>query len=156
MAFDGDLKRLKVIYDRFPEAERLPSQLWQMVVATFSFADLIPSLLESLYTAVEGYITSGFPFPPIFLEATTVESDSVVLEWRKALDSDLTGHKIYRSDDGGETWGDPIDVVGATTETYTDDTVAAETDYTYKITGYNATGESQNAEPIAVTTPAAE
>ena len=97
------------------------------------------------------------PDQPTGLEATATH-DRVVLTWDDPGDDSITGYVILRrvrvNDQGGD-----FSVLVANTETaattYTDDTVAASTTYTYRIKAINEHGASERSRWVHVDTPAA-
>ena len=97
------------------------------------------------------------PDKPRGLEAT-VSNGQVVLTWDDPEDDSITGYVILRrvrvNDQGGD-----FSVLVANTETaattYTDDTVAASTTYTYRIKAINEHGVSERSRWVHIDTPAA-
>ena len=97
------------------------------------------------------------PDKPTGLEAT--ESDGqVVLTWDDPGDDSITGYVILRRIPGVDPEGH-FDVLVANTgtaaTTYTDDTVSAETRYTYRIKAINGAGTSERSRWSHIDTPAA-
>ena len=103
--------------------------------------------------------TPAAPVPdkPTGLEAT--ESDGqVVLTWDDPGDDSITGYVILRRVRENNTGGDFSVLVADTASaaaTYTDDTVAAETRYTYRIKAINEHGTSERSRWFHIHTPAA-
>ena len=97
------------------------------------------------------------PDKPRGLEATATH-DSVTLTWDDPGDDSITGHVILRRVRVNDTGGD-FDVLVANTETaaltYTDDTVAASTTYTYRIKAINEHGVSERSRWSHINVPAA-
>ena len=89
------------------------------------------------------------PSPPGNLRATNVTADEVDLAWDAATDdTGVTGYRVYR--DGAQ-----VGEVDGSTLAYGDTTVAASTQYTYRVTALDAIGnESAPSDPVMVTTPA--
>lgn len=73
----------------------------------------------------------------------------VKLSWTDNSDNEQ-GFKIYRSEDSGPFT--LLDTVGPNTTVYTDNTVQEKTLYHYRVTAYNAAGESAAAS-VTVATP---
>ena len=96
------------------------------------------------------------PDKPKGLEAT-VSHGQVVLTWDDPDDDSISGYVILRrirvNDQGGD-----FNVLMANTETaattYTDDTVAASTTYTYRIKAINEHGTSERSRWVHIDTPA--
>ena len=96
------------------------------------------------------------PAKPRGLEATSTH-DSVTLTWDDPGDDSITGYVILRRIPGDDPEGH-FDVLVADTEgaatTYTDDSVAAETRYTYRIKAINQYGSSERSRWVHIDTPA--
>ena len=97
------------------------------------------------------------PDKPKGLEATSTH-DSVTLTWDDPQDESITGYVILRRIPGDDPEGH-FDVLvadtGTAATTYTDDTVAAETRYTYRIKAINQYGASERSRWVHIDTPAA-
>ena len=97
------------------------------------------------------------PDKPTGLEATATH-DSVTLTWDDPGDDTITGYVILRRIPGVDSEGH-FDVLVADTgtdaTTYTDDTVSAETRYTYRIKAINGAGTSERSRWSHIDTPAA-
>ena len=97
------------------------------------------------------------PDQPTGLEATASHGQ-VVLTWDDPGDDSITGYVILRRVRVNDTGGD-FSVLVANTEsattTYTDDTVAASTTYTYRIKAINEYGASERSRWVHIDTPAA-
>ena len=96
-------------------------------------------------------VTLSVPEPPARpsgLSATASSYDSVILTWDDPDDDSITGYVILRRIPGDDPEGH-FDVLVANTETaattYTDDTVSAETRYTYRIRAINGGGTSERS-----------
>ena len=96
------------------------------------------------------------PAKPRGLEATATH-DSVTLTWDDPGDDSITGYVILRRVPGVDPQGH-FDVLVAdtgTATTYTDDTVSAETRYTYRIKAINEHGVSERSRWSHINVPAA-
>ena len=97
------------------------------------------------------------PDKPTGLDATATH-DRVVLTWDDPGDDTITGYVILRRIPGVDPEGH-FDELVADTETaattYTDDTVSAETRYTYRIKAINGAGTSERSRWHHIDTPAA-
>ena len=97
------------------------------------------------------------PDKPTGLDATATH-DSVTLTWNDPEDDSITGYVILRRLPGVDTKGQFNVLVadtGTATTTYTDDTVSAETRYTYRIKAVNGAGTSERSRWVHIDTPAA-
>ena len=97
------------------------------------------------------------PDEPRGLEATA-SHDSVTLTWNDPNDDSITGYVILRRIPGVDPEGQFSELVsntGTDATTYTDDTVSAETRYTYRIKAINGAGVSERSRWVHIDTPAA-
>ena len=98
------------------------------------------------------------PDKPTGLSATAAH-DAITLTWDNPGDDSITGYVILRrnrDDDPKGHFDELVENTGTAAPTHTDDTVAASTNYTYRIKAINEYGD-QPALPLACTsdTPAA-
>ena len=103
--------------------------------------------------------TPAAPVPdqPTGLEATA-SHDSVTLTWDDPGDDSITGYVVLRRVPGVDPEGQFDELVsdtGTAATTYTDDTVAAETRYTYRIKAINEHGVSERSRWFHINVPAA-
>ena len=97
------------------------------------------------------------PDQPTGLEATASHGQ-VVLTWNDPQDDSITGYVILRRIPGVDPEGQFSELVsntGTDATTYTDDTVTAETRYTYRIKASNEHGTSESSRWFHIDTPAA-
>ena len=97
------------------------------------------------------------PAKPTGLSATP-SHDRVVLTWDDPNDDTITGYVILRRNRETDTQGHFTELTpdtGTAATTYTDDTVAAETPYTYRIKAINEHGTSERSRWVHVETTAA-
>ena len=97
------------------------------------------------------------PDQPSGLSAT-VSHDSVTLTWDDPGDDSITGYVILRRIPGVDPEGQFDELVadtGTAAATYTDNTVSAETRYTYRIKAINEHGVSERSRWLHIDTPAA-
>ena len=97
------------------------------------------------------------PDQPTGLDATATH-DQVVLTWDDPDDDSITGYVILRRIPGVDPQGHFNELVsntGTDATTYTDDTVSAETRYTYRIKATNEHGVSERSRWFHIDTPAA-
>ena len=116
-------------------------------------AALAMALLFSPVQAQEG----SAPDKPRGLDATAIH-DSVTLTWDDPQDESITGYVILRRIPGVDPQGHFNELVsntGTDATTYTDDTVSAETRYTYRIKAINEHGVSERSRWSHVDVPAA-
>ena len=100
---------------------------------------------------------AGPPDKPGGLEATATHG-RVVLTWDDPGDDSITGYVILRRNRDTDVKGhfdERVADTGSAATTYTDDTVAAETRYTYRIKAINAYGTSERSRWYHIDTPAA-
>ena len=97
------------------------------------------------------------PAKPRNLSATATH-DSVTLIWDDPGNDSITGYVILRRIPGVDPQGHFDELVantGTAATTYTDDTVSAETRYTYRIKAINGGGTSERSRWSHIDTPAA-
>ena len=97
------------------------------------------------------------PAEPTGLEATATH-DSVTLTWDDPGDDSITGYVVLRRVPGVDPEGQFSELVsdtGTDATTYTDDTVSAETRYTYRIKAINEHGTSERSRWVHINVPAA-
>ena len=116
---------------------------------------------ETLTSAATGAVAGAQPTEPpdqpTGLEATATH-DSVTLTWYDPGDDSITGYVILRRIPGVDPEGQFSELVsntGTAATTYTDDTVSAETRYTYRIKAINEHGVSERSRWYHIDTPAA-
>ena len=78
------------------------------------------------------------------------EVSSVNLTWSDNSDNE-DGWKLDRKTGAGGIWEEIADISAGTTE-YLDETVEAETEYFYRVAGYNADTESEYSDEFNITT----
>ena len=123
-------------------------RLWVKVEDNNSFIREMPVDIE-IYPILQRDL--NLPKAPSNLSAEEIKSDRVSLIWTDNSDNE-EGFRVYRSEDYTN-----FSVVGSSAKDvtdYTDDTVAPDTNYTYRVVAYNANGESDYTE-LNVTTPKA-
>ena len=97
------------------------------------------------------------PDKPTGLSATA-SHDAITLTWDDPGDDTITGYVILRRlryDDPKGHFDEVVADTGSAAATYTDDTVAAETNYTYRIKAINERGVSVRSRWFHIDTPAA-
>ena len=97
------------------------------------------------------------PDKPTGLSATATHN-SVTLTWNDPGDDSITGYVILRrnrDDDPKGHFDELAADTGTAATTYTDDTVAAGTSYTYRIKAINGAGPSERSRWSHIDTPAA-
>ena len=120
-------------------------------------ADNEETLTSAATDAVAGAQPTEPPDEPTGLDATAWH-DSVTLTWDDPGDDTITGYVILRRVPGVDPEGHFNVLVAdtaTTATTYTDDTVAAETRYTYRIKAINGAGTSERSRWSHIDTPAA-
>ena len=119
----------------------------------FVLAGAALALLFSPVQAKDGFA----PAKPTGLTAA-VSHDSVTLTWDDPQDDSITGYVILRRNRDTDAEGQFTELVadtGSAATAYTDDSVAAETPYTYRIKAINAHGVSPRSRWFHIDTPAA-
>ena len=120
-------------------------------------ADNEETLTSAATDVVAGAQPTEPPDKPTGLDATATH-DSVTLTWDDPGDDSITGYVILRRIPGVDPEGH-FDVLvadtGTAATTYTDDTVSAETRYTYRIKAINGAGTSERSRWSHIDTPAA-
>ena len=116
---------------------------------------------ESLTSAATEAVAAAEPAEPPAKPrnlSATASHDSVTLTWDDPQDDSVTGYVILRRIPGVDPEGQ-FDELAANTgmaaTTYTDDTVASETRYTYRIKAINGAGTSERSRWVHIDTPAA-
>ena len=115
------------------------------------------TLTSAATDVVAGAQPTEPPDKPTGLEATATH-DSVTLAWDDPGDDSITGYVILRRIPGVDPEGHFDEVVantGSAATTYTDNTVSAETRYTYRIKAINGAGTSERSRWSHIDTPAA-
>ena len=121
-------------------------------------ADNEETLTSAATDVVAGAQPTEPPAKPRGLEATTATHDSVTLTWDDPGDDSITGYVILRRIPGVDPEGQFDELVadtGTAATTYTDNTVAAETRYTYRIKAINGAGTSERSRWSHIDVPAA-
>ena len=119
--------------------------------------ETLTSAATAAVAAVAGAQSTEPPAKPRNLEATA-SHDSVTLTWDDPGDDSITGYVILRRIPGVDPQGQFNELVantGTAATTYTDDTVSAETRYTYRIKAINGAGTSERSRWSHIDTPAA-
>ena len=125
-----------------------------------SFADDLgneETLTSGATDTVEAAQPTEPPAKPRNLSATATH-DSVILAWDDPGDDSITGYVILRRIPGVDPEGHFDELVadtGSAATTYTDNTVSAETRYTYRIKAINGAGTSERSRWVHIDTPAA-
>ena len=117
-------------------------------------ADNEETLTSAKTAAVAGAQPTEPPAKPRGLSATA-SHDSVTLQWDDPGDDTITGYVILRRlryDDPSGEFHELAADTGSTATIYTDDTVEADTDYTYRIKAINEHGVSERSRWFHVKT----
>ena len=120
-------------------------------------ADNEETLTSAATDVVAGTQPTEPPDKPKGLSATASHG-SVTLTWDDPGDDSITGYVILRRIPGVDPQGHFDELVantGTAATTYTDDTVSAETRYTYRIKAINGAGTSERSRWYHIDTPAA-
>ena len=115
------------------------------------------SLTSAATEAVAAAGPAEPPAKPRNLSATATH-DQVVLTWDDPQDDSVTGYVVLRrvrvNNEGGE-FSELVADTGTAAATYTDNTVAASTTYTYRIKAINGAGTSERSRWVHIDIPAA-
>ena len=135
---------------------RLPAPPTSLMLAIILPALLVWGTLFALLVHPADAQEGSGPAKPTGLTATATH-DQVALTWDDPQDDSITGYVILRrvrvNDVGGE-FSELVPDTGTAATTYTDDSVAADTTYTYRIKAINGHGESERSRWYHVDTPA--
>ncbi len=107
--------------------------------------------------ATDAVAAPELPVKPRGLSAMA-SHDQVVLTWNDPNDDSITGYVILRrnrDDDPEGHFDELVADTGTAATTYTDDTVKANTDYTYRIKAINEYGVSERSRWFHIDTPSA-
>ena len=132
------------------------------VAASTTYTYRIKAINEHGTSERSRWVHIDTPAPPVpakpkGLEATA-SNGQVVLTWDDPEDESITGYVILRRLPGVDPEGQFDELVantGTAATTYTDDSVAAETRYTYRIKAINQYGASERSRWVHIDTPAA-
>ena len=128
----------------------LPLLAAALVVVTLAAAAFAPLFYSA--EAQDGTV----PTKPTGLSATATH-DQVALSWDEPNDDSITGYVILRRNRDTDVEGEFTTLVsdtGNADTTYTNDNVAAETPYTYRIKAINEHGTSERSRWLHIDTPA--
>ena len=102
------------------------------------------------------------PAPPVADKPTglsaTAAHDAITLTWDNPGDDSITGYVILRRNRDNDPKGhfdELVENTGTAATTYTDNMVAANTNYTYRIKAINEHGVSERSRWYHISTPAA-
>lgn len=119
------------------------------------------SLSDAEMTATENYLRLKYeltelgqisPEPPTGLAATAIDHQAIGLSWTDNATNEL-GFRIERRDGQAGSWVE-IDSVGPNVTTYTNSSPALtpDTEYCYRVTAFNAGGDSASSNESCATT----
>ena len=132
------------------------------VAASTTYTYRIKAINEHGVSERSRWFHIDIPAPPVPDKPTGLEATAshgqVVLTWNDPQDDSITGYVILRRIPGVDPEGQFSELVsntGTDATTYTDDTVTAETRYTYRIKAINEHGTSERSRWFHIDTPAA-
>ena len=132
------------------------------VAASTTYTYRIKAINEHGVSERSRWVHIDTPAPPVPDKPTGLEATAshgqVVLTWNDPDDDSITGYVILRRLPGVDPEGQFDELVantGTAATTYTDDEVAAETRYTYRIKAINQYGASERSRWYHIDTPAA-
>ncbi len=132
---------------------RTDRRRFPILLAVLAALALAMPMLFSTVQAQEG----SAPDQPRGLDATATHGQ-VVLTWDAPEDESITGYVVLRRVPAVDPEGQFRELVsdtGTDATTYTDDTVSAETRYTYRIKAINEHGVSERSRWVHINVPAA-
>lgn len=109
--------------------------------------------ITSNSTIIAAYDT--VPQPPTNLSAAAVSSSQINLSWNTPSNNGglpITGYKIERSADGGNTWSTIASNTNNTSTTYPDIGLTQNSTYTYRVSAVNLAGTSSPSNMTSATT----
>jgi hypothetical protein len=106
--------------------------------------------VDQIYIRTENDQTGTPPDAPSGLGATAVSASQVDLIWLDSADDEY-GFTVERSDDGGSNWSS-IGTTGTDVTTFSDNGLAAESTYYYRVSAYNGAGASAYSDEASATT----
>ena len=132
------------------------------VAASTTYTYRIKAINEHGVSERSRWVHIDTPAPPVPDKPTGLEAAAsngqVVLTWDDPDDDGITGYVILRrvrvNDQGGD-FSVLVANTGTAATTYTDDTVAPSTTYTYRIKAINEHGPSERSRWYHIDTPAA-
>ncbi|UII19715.1 fibronectin type III domain-containing protein [Fulvivirga ligni] len=129
-------------------SEVSPTEVGTVTVTVRKQSGAVYGYLNAL--RVDAYYTNGeAPAAPIALEASSVSGTQVTLSWTdKSINE--TGFEIERSTDGVSF--SLVETVYPNETTYTDESLAGKTSYTYRVRAINGIGNSAYSNELEVTT----
>lgn len=95
---------------------------------------------------------STIPSTPTNLSAWGMSSSTIVLGWNAPVNYTVTGYKIERSLDGGNTWSTTASDTNTTVTAYTDSGLRSHTTYYYRVSAINKIGTSTSSSETYGTT----
>ena len=116
---------------------------------------LLTSLSITQYANAQILPISIISQSPTDLQANLSAPSTVTLSWTAPSSLThvlLTGYKIERSTDGGNTWSDIVANTGNTSTTYPDSGLVSGTTYTYRVSAVNPVGTSTPSNTASATT----
>lgn len=94
------------------------------------------------------------PAAPADLSASAVAEERIDIAWQAPFDggSAITGYRIQRKGPGESSYSDLQENTGDTTTSYSDQGLALESAYSYRVAANNAVGESGFSDEVTATT----
>jgi len=166
MSIDGDLNALQRYENLLEGLPHDQSAIPQTAEFMRSILAIMNTTLWDIFGVMSDVLGKDLPFPPMFLEAKTISTTWIQLDWTSAVGPTghlLTEHLVSRSDDGGATYPnefhvayplDPMDPDSGPPWTDNDGGggLTPDTNYWYKAVGTNDQGDSKECKPILVHT----
>ena len=112
--------------------------------------------IKTSSSSLPGISIGVVPTPPTNLAANAVSNSQIDLSWTAPSggtgDLLVTGYKIERSLDNGNTWSTIASNTGSTATTYSDTGLSTDTTYTYRVSAINLIGASAPSSTASATT----
>jgi len=124
------------------------------VLLTVAFSLLVIASFPILSHSASAQTVTA-PSAPQNLQAVTISSSQINLGWSDPSSnggSPVTGYKIERSADNGNTWSTIISDTNYTEDGYLDHGLAPSSAYTYRVSAINSAGIGQSSNTASATT----
>ena len=132
------------------------------VAADTSYTYRIKAINRHGVSELSRWVRADTPAPPVPATPTgltaTASHEQVVLSWDDPQDDNITGYVILRRNRATTAPGEFTELVadtGSAANTYADDSVSADTSYTYRIKAINRHGVSELSRWVRADTPEA-
>lgn len=124
------------------------------VILLLALVLVIPEI-SSNFVSADTLGTAGVPQAPTGLQASGYDDQvGIVLNWNSPSDSGspVVGYKIERSSDVGSTWTTIVPNTASNQTQYDENCLAADTEYTYRVSAINSAGISDPSNATSTIT----